>query len=320
MIKMLRKFLASRHAPLMAGSLLLAMVPLMSRSPYLLHMLILFFTGVVQGEAWNLLGGFTGQPSFGHAAFYGIGAYCGGLLFHHFGISPWYGVALGGIVSALIAIPVGWVFLRLRGIYFALAMLALAEVLRLVFLNWRSFTNGAVGILYRFTPKSRVLPYYMTLAMAMLTIFIIDKIMNSKLGLYFLAIREDQDAAESLGINTLRYKIMSFVISAFLVGVVGGFYTPYTGFIAPDIVFSLPGVTLPMILMAVLGGPGTIWGPVIGSGVMVAISEVLRSYIGEAHLLFLGVVLIIFIAFMPDGIWGAVTRLMARRKGHEAAS
>jgi branched-chain amino acid transport system permease protein len=279
----------------------LALVPLVQRNPYILHMMIMVFIWVCLGQSWNLLGGYTGQVSFGHASFYGVGAYSAGLLFFHWEISTWYGMILGPLMAMVFAVPLGLICLRLRGAYFALAMLALAEVLRLVATNWISFTNGSVGILI--VPFASKIPYYyMALALAAGSFYLIYRVVHSKWGYYFLAIREDQEAAESMGINTTKYKLISLLISAFFTGLAGAFYMNYMAFIDPHVVFSLVDVSIMMILVVMLGGAGTLFGPAIGAVIMVIFSEVFRTYFGHANLLVFGILIILIIVFIPDGV------------------
>jgi branched-chain amino acid transport system permease protein len=290
---------------------LLALVPLVQRNPYILHMMIMVLIWITLGQSWNLLGGYTGQVSFGHATFYGLGAYGAGLLYFHKEISTWYGMILGPIVAMIFAVPIGLICFRLRGAYFALAMLALAEVLRLVATNWISFTNGSVGILI-VPVVSKVLYYYMALALAAISFYVIYRVLHSKWGFYFIAIREDQDAAESMGINTTQYKLISLMISAFFTGLAGAFYMNYMAFIDPHVVFSLVDISIMMILVVMLGGAGTLYGPAIGAVIMVLLSEVFRAYFGHANLLILGILIILIIVFIPDGV--VEIRRFLRRK------
>jgi branched-chain amino acid transport system permease protein len=289
----------------------LALVPLIQRNPYILHMMIMVFIWICLGQSWNLLGGYTGQVSFGHATFYGVGAYSAGLLYFHMEISTWYGIILGPLMAMVFAVPIGLICFRLRGAYFALALLALAEVLRLVATNWISFTNGAVGILI--VPFAGKIPYYyMALALAASSFYVIYRVINSKWGYYFVAIREDQDAAESMGIDTTKYKLLSLLISAFFTGLAGAFYMNYMAFIDPHVVFSLVDVSIMMILVVMLGGAGTLYGPAIGAVIMVVLSEVFRAYFGHANLLILGILIIFIIVFIPDGVI-EIRRFLKRR-------
>ncbi len=290
----------------------LALVPLFLNNPYFLHMIIMVFIWVCLGQSWNLLGGFTGQVSFGHAAFYGVGAYAGGLLAFHFDASTWYGMILGPLMAMAVAVPMGLICFRLRGSYFALSMLALAELLRLIATNWISFTNGSVGILIVPT-AGKVFYYYLALALAALSFYVIRGVVHSKWGFYFVAIREDQEAAESMGIDTTKYKLFSLLISAFFTGLTGAFYMNYMAFIDPSVVFALTDVSIMMILVVMLGGAGTFYGPAIGAVIMVIFSEVFRIYFGSANLLVLGVLIVLIIIFIPNGLMD-IREYLTRRK------
>ncbi|MFQ5906316.1 MAG: branched-chain amino acid ABC transporter permease [bacterium] len=279
-------------------------LPMFVKDSYFRHVLIMVFLWVVLGVAWNLLAGYTGQVSFGHASFFGVGAYTAGLIFKHLGLSPWFGMLAGGLMAVMFAIPMGLVCFRLRGPYFALAMLALAEVLRLVATNWVGFTNGMVGILIMPIFRSKLPYYYVISVLAFVSLLTVLRIVGSKLGYWFLAIREDQDAAESMGVPTTRYKLSALCISAFFTGIAGSFYLNYMGFIDPSIVFSLPDISIMVILVAIIGGVGTIWGPALGALIMVVLSEVVRNTIGDAHLLVMGVLVVAIIVFLPHGAIG----------------
>ena len=312
-----------RSAALALGALaLLALVPVVVRNPYVLHMLIMCLLWTVLGQSWNLLGGYTGQVSFGHAAFFGIGAYTTGILVK-VGASPaaaWWGLLLGGLTAALASAVIGWICFRLRGPYFALSVLALAEVLRLVALNWKTLTNGAEGILFipAFTSKGAY--FWIVLALAAVSMAVIRWVMHGKLGFYFLAIREDQDCAESLGINATKYKLYSLLISAFFTGVAGSFYMNYMGFIDPGIVFSVHDISVMMILVTMLGGVATTWGPAVGAAIYILMSEAFRTYLKSGHLVFFGVLIIVIIIFFPQGIVGTLREVLARRRRRHAAS
>ena len=304
-----------KYVPLLVVAAILA-VPAVIQSPYLLHMLILSLMWIVLGQSWNLLGGFTGQISYGHAAFFGVGAYATGILVKSGGnpATAWWGLLLGGLAASAVAAVIGWICFRLRGSYFSLSVLALAEVLRLVAVNFKELTNGAEGILFipAFTQKAAY--YYIVFAIAALNFLAIRWIMRSRPGFYFLAIREDQDCAESLGIDTTKYKLLSLLISAFFTGVAGSFYMNYMGFIDPGIVFSIADISIMMILVTMLGGAATTWGPPVGAVVFILVSEIFRVWVGAGHLIFFGVLIITIIIFFPNGIVGTLNLRAARRR------
>jgi branched-chain amino acid transport system permease protein len=314
---------------------LLILYPWVMRDPYYQHLMILVLLWVAIGSGWNLLAGFTGQVSFGHAAFFGSGAYTSALLAEKLGMSAWWGLAFGGLVAVAVAYPFGWISFRLRGAYFALVTLALNEVVRHIATIWESFTGGMVGILVMQTFVSKIPYYYVALAIAALSVVTVQVVVNSRWGYYFVSIREDQDAAESMGINSHYYKMISLSLAAFLPGMAGALYTNYMGFIDPNIVFSLHDVSIMAILVGIVGGVGTVYGPAVGAFIMVAVSEVFRTggfgllegltrmsgspvmatitkYVKEAHIFSFGVLVIVVILFMPNGIVGDWRLLMGK--------
>ena len=298
-------------------AIVVALLPLAVRGAYYQHILIMALLWITLGMAWNLLGGYTGQVSFGHAVFFGVAAYTAALLAWRLGASAWYGVLLGPVIAVIVSIPVGLICFRLRGPYFALAMLALGEIFRIVALEWKSLTEGPLGIVVMPTIAAKMPYYYMAAALALVAIFVTYKIRNSKLGFYFVSIREDQDAAESMGIPTTRYKLISFMISAFFTGLVGSLYMNYSGYIDPHIGFALVDISIMMILVVILGGAGTIWGPAIGAVIFILLSEVFRTSLGPAHALAFGAIVVLVIVFLPNGLFGErekIGRLFLRRR------
>ena len=224
--------------------LLLILFPLVVQDSYYQHLMILVLMWVTIGSGWNIIAGYTGQVSFGDAAFFGTGAYTAGLLAVKLGISAWWGLALGGFTALAIAFPFGWICFRLRGAYFALATLALNEIMRHIATIWESLTEGMVGVLIMQTFVSKLPYYYIALALAVASILCVEWILHSRLGYYFVSIREDQDAAESLGIDTHYYKMVSLSFAAFLTGMAGALYMNYMGFIDPEVVFSLHDISI----------------------------------------------------------------------------
>lgn len=292
------------------------LLPVFIKAPYQMHILVLVLIWAAMGTAWNLLGGYAGQVSFGHAAFFGLGAYAAALLEFYLGVSPWWGLLLGPVAAALVSLPIGLICFRLRGPYFALAMLALGEIFRLLFINLSSLTNGAKGILIMPAITSKVFYYYTALVMLLITVLITSLIVRSKIGYYLVSIREDQDAATSLGIPTTLYKNLALLPSAFFTGLAGAFYTNYIAFIDPNIVFSLPNVSIMVILVVMLGGVATTWGPTVGAAIYVYLSELFRTTLGSANVLAFGILVCLIIMFLPNGIVGEIGLLkqVAMRK------
>ena len=293
--------------------LALLFVPLLVKSDYFLHLIILFLMWSAFGMSWNLLGGYAGQVSFGHGAFFGVGAYTAVLLYEKLSVSLWLGFLAGGVAAMLIAIPIGAICFRLRGPYFSLSILAFAEVLRLVALQWKSLTQGAVGILLLFPVlDSKVAYYYLILALVVLIVLALSFILNTRAGFYFVAIREDEEAAEALGILTTRYKLYALMTSAFFTGMLGCFFANYTIFIDPYIVFSIVDVSIAVVLVVVMGGIGTVYGPFVGAIIVVVVTEAFRNIFAQAHMLVYGALIIIVILFLPEGILGGVKQLYGR--------
>jgi len=306
----------SRRRPLLvlAG---LAALPAISLVPgvnanYWLHNFILVIMWSVIGMSWNLLSGYCGQVSFGHAAFFGIGAYTAGLLYAKLGLSAWWGLAASVPVVGAAGLVIGFVCLRLRGPFFALATIAVGVILRVVAENLTGFTGGDLGIMIRErTWVEKTWYYYIALALAAGTFWFVERVVASRLGYYFVAIREDQDAAESLGIDTTRYKTIALVLSAVLAGFAGAFYMNYMGYIDPKVVFALHDVSVMAIMVVMVGGVATRWGPAVGAVTMILLAEVIRTIprIGAAHQTLFGVLLIVVIIFLPNGIVGDAAKL-----------
>jgi branched-chain amino acid transport system permease protein len=266
---------------------------------------------VALGSAWNILGGFAGQLSLGHAAFFGIGAYSAAVIASKTALSPWWGIIAGPIVVLPIALVVGWICFRLRGPYFTLATIAVGEVVRLVALNWSELTGGAVGVVIRpsgFSGTSKVPYYYIVLVIAVATVGLCKLISRSKLGYYLMAIREDQETAESIGVDTTKHKLIALAISASLTAVAGAFYANYFLFVDPTIVLPL-ALSVEIVLMAIVGGLGTVAGPVLGAVLLKLSSEIFRNEFAQANLLIYGALLILIILFMPDGLTGGFRRV-----------
>lgn len=318
----------------------LALLPLVLADNYFLHLLILFLIWVIIGSSWNIMAGYTGQVSFGHAAFFGTGAYTAGLFVMHGGFSAWWGMAFGGVAAMLLGLPFGAICFPLRGAYFALASLALNLILMHLATIAERFTGGMQGIMIMPTFVSKVPYYYITLGMAVATLVVVQSIIRSKWGYYFVSIREDQDAAESLGIDTTMYKNVSLAVSAFFTGTAGALYMNYMGFIDPHVVFSLHDYSVMAILVAIVGGVGTVYGPAVGAFIMVGLQELFRSgffglfkYLGDrtgsetftqamevvqhAHVLVFGILVVVVILFLPNGIvgdWGKIRKSVFRSK------
>jgi len=310
-----------RRAVPLAAVVLVLVLPWLTASQFTLHLAITVLLWTVLGVAWNLLGGYGGQVSFGHATFFGVGAYTTLILYLKLGLAPWYGMAVGGAVGALVSLPIGLVCFRLRGPYFSLATLAVAEILRLVALNWEGLTNGPVGLLITALPPVRIASrpvnweskapfYYMAAGLALAAMLAAYGLSRSRLGAYLLAVREDEDTAEAVGIDTVRAKVVTLALSAVLAAVAGGFYGLYFRYVDPDAVFPI-ALSVEMVFIAVVGGLATVAGPAVGAVFLVTISELFRERFLVGHLIFYGLFMMLAIRYLPEGIWGGVRRLVS---------
>ncbi len=309
----------TRAAVAVAVALLVA-VPWLAPNQFFLHLCITVLMWTLLGASWNLLGGFAGQVSFGHAAFFGVGAYATMILYLKLGVAPWYGMALGGIAGALVSLPIGLICFRLRGPYFSLSTLAVAEIVRLVALNWEQLTNGPVGLLITALPRvslgarpvdweTKSPFFYIVAALVVVAMLATHRLSRSRLGAYLLAIREDEDAAEAVGIDTTRTKVLTLALSAFFTGMGGGFYGLYFRYVDPDAVFPI-ALSIEMVFIAVVGGLATVVGPVIGAIFLVTIGELFRERFQVGHLIFYGLFMMAAIRYLPEGIWGGARRLL----------
>jgi branched-chain amino acid transport system permease protein len=271
-------------------------------SGYHVSFLIQVFMWIALAGSWNIISGFTGYVSFGHVAFFGIGTYTAALLITKAGWH-WLPAGLAGAIPAmLLALAIGYPCLRLKGPYFAISMLGLNEVVRALVSYFEGFTGGGSGI--SLPPIVATIPVYyamgaVALAVPLVTYFII----TSRFGLRLLSIREDELAAEVMGINTARYKLYAFLLSAAFPGIVGGFYAWYASHVEPMSVFPLI-TTITMIIMCLFGGSGTVLGPVLGAVLLSVIQEAVWARFLWVHQALLGTLIVAVVLLMPRGILG----------------
>ncbi len=306
--------------------LLLLLFPLVITQTYLIHVMILVFMFGMLGVAWNIMGGYAGMFSFGQAAFFGIGAYTSSFLLVTFHVNPWIGLMAGGVVAALMAAAIGYPCSNLRGHYFAIATIAFGEIVRIHFNNWK-LVNAAEGItipmvnesLANFMFHSSKLPYYyIILAFLLLALVICYFVANSKMGYYFRAIKESHDVAEVLGVNVVRYRLIAIMVSAFLSAMAGTFYAQYILYIDPESVMLL-AISIQIVLISMLGGAGTIMGPVIGAAILLPISELTRIWLGHrgtgVDMLIYGFLITLISVYQPQGIWGLFANIGKKKNG-----
>jgi branched-chain amino acid transport system permease protein len=281
-------------------------------NPFFINIIINLFYFATLSLAWNILGGYSGQFSLGHAAFMGLGAYTSTLLFLHFNLTPWLGMFIGATFTSVIGALVFWPCFRLKGFYFCLATIAFAEVLRILATHWRSLTKGGVGLLLPVKPSlynmlfTSKYPYlFISLFLLLLAIAITHLIEKSRLGYSLKALRNDEDGAEAAGVNVFQSKLVAAVISAFLTALGGTFYVQYMLYIEPEIVFSIHQ-SLQISLFAIIGGIGTIAGPIVGTFLLVPLDIALKGWLGSLYaglgFIVYGALLIAVVMLIPEGI------------------
>jgi len=290
--------------------LALALLPLLTKKDDVINMLIVVLLYMTLASSWNVLGGYTGQTNLGHAAFFGAGSLVTRLLWSAgFPIIP--GVLLGGGAAVVLALLLGIPAFRLKGVYFAIGTLALAQILNITIGNVlpdMSFNPGLAN--YLLAPR-----YYLFLGLAVVTILTSYLLVHSKWGLGMMAIREGEDAAESLGISGLKHKLLALLISAFFAGLAGGAFAYYHVSYYLNMPFGSEWTFDPM-MMAYIGGTGTIVGPIIGSVFFVGIQQLLTQNLGAYHLIIFGILFVLIVLFLPGGLveaWNKIQKIFSRR-------
>jgi branched-chain amino acid transport system permease protein len=300
--------------------------PLLIKNEYILNVGVLAGIYVILTMGLNITNGWTGLMSFGYAAFYGIGAYTAAILATRHGMPFWVTFVVAGIVAGVMGVAIALPTLRLKGIFLALVTIGFQEIVFLVTLNWTSLTRGPMGIPgipppsiggYSFTSNRDY--FYLILALNLLVIFVVQRVMDSRVGRAFIAIREDEVAAQSVGIPIFPTKVLSFVISTVMAGVAGAFFAHHARFVSADS-FRLDE-TFVVLTMLIVGGMGTLIGPVIGAIFLVILPEVSRFMVHYRELVY-GVILIVVILFRPEGIAGVpgIIHSPTRKKGSEGTT
>jgi branched-chain amino acid transport system permease protein len=302
---------------------MLALIPALYQATYFLHIFILIFFYIALSVAWNILS-LSGKVSLGHAAFFGLGAYTSTILFVKHGVIPWIGVfaALGVALFGAVVLMIP--LLRLRGPMFSLASIAFGEVLIRIAVVWRDMTAGSEGMTIPFHPgwlnmvfKNNVPYYYIFLILAAVSVYLFHRIYHSALGHHLRAVAADEEAAQALGVNTSRAQIIALLWSAGFTGVLGVFYAQFVYIIDPDFAFSPMLFSVQPALNGIIGGMGTIWGPVLGSVLMTPLGEYLRSYLGHLQqglsFFIYGMVLIAVVMIMPGGIVSVLAPFFKRK-------
>jgi len=297
----------------------LVVYPLLSHNAYHQNVLLLAFLLAINASSWNIVGGYAGYVSLGQSVFLGIGAYAVAIAAQHISVSPFALVPIGALAAALVALILSPVIMRTRGHSFVIITIAFLFLTQLVALNWGSLTGGSAGetlplprwsIEWVYTPF-----YYALLGLLALAILLSWWIRRTKFGLGLVAIREDEDKANSIGINTALYKVLAFVASAVLIGAAGGVYGYFLNFFEPRGMFNILD-SVEIVLAVLIGGRGTLWGPVLGAFVLQGIKEETNTYLGgtEVNLVVFGALMAFVVLFMPSGIIPTVSRWLARRR------
>jgi branched-chain amino acid transport system permease protein len=309
-------------APILLAAVLLAMIPLLAASNVILDFLIVAFLIATVGQGWNVLGGYGGQYSFGHAAFFGTGAYVTAILQVRYGVNAWLGFAIGIIGGALVGAVIGALAFRsgLKGSYFALVTLAFAEVLRIL-ASVAPITGAGVGTLIAldlrpqaFQFQSRAPFYWIILALVTLSLLVVRAIERSRFGAWLVAVRENEDAARALGVDATRVKLVAMMVSAAITAAAGCFYAQYFLFVDAGIAYG-PWISVEALLAPIVGGAGTVFGPLLGALVVRTLGESTKLLAGDApglDLVIYGSLLVLVVAFAPRGIAGLLSEARDR--------
>ena len=314
--KRLDDYALGRQRQLIVALMLTAAVaalPLFVADVYTQNVFILTLTYVALSQSWNILGGYCGQVSLGHAIYFGIGAYSTVLCYMKFGVTPWVGMATGGVLAAVVALMLGYPCFRIAGHYYTIATIVIAEAALLLFLNWE-WAGAALGLQIPYAPDSwwtfqfgrNKLPYfYFALGLALITWVLCWLIQGSRWGFWWRAVKDDVLAAQSLGVSVFRSKMSASAISAYLTAIIGGFYALFVSYIDPGSVLSFE-ISVLISLPAVLGGIGSLWGPALGAAILIPLSEVTRSFIsgsgrGIPLIVYGGLIVLVALA-RPQGL------------------
>jgi branched-chain amino acid transport system permease protein len=323
-----------RYAVFAAFAAIGLVLPLVLTAPFAQHILIMFALYAVLGEAWNIMAGYAGMVSIGQAAFFGLGSYVSSYLGVAHGVNPWIGFLGAGIITAVFGTLIGLPFSRLRGRYFAIGTIALGQMIKVLFENWQR-VGAATGLMIPLAPEgfasfqfhTTKLPYYY-IAFAMLLIVVAFMLVmeRSKMGYYFRAIRENEEVASGLGVNRMAYKLLAIAISAGITGMCGTFLAQYSLYVEPEYMFNHT-ISVTIALIAVFGGAGTIEGPILGSAILIPISELTRAWMGSAgtglDLMIYGAFIVLMCVYKPEGLVGLIRGVqssMAAGRGKEAAA
>lgn len=313
----------SRRGAIAIAAILAALivVPYLIGDQFVYHVFITICIFAALSTAWNIVGGFAGQLSLGHAIFYGIGAYAG-IILMNMGISPWLGMFVGAGIAVIVALAISYPCFRLHGSFFSLATIAFLEVFRVLALHFRDLTGGATGkmIALKFgwewmVFREKMPPLIIAFGLLLLTLAVVWWIRSHRIGFYLVATRERESAAKAAGVSTVKVRLTAVAVSAALTAFVGTFHAMYLTFIEPAAVFSLP-LSIQIAMFALIGGLGTVFGPLLGVIMLVPISELARGWLGAhavgLHGFVYGAALVVVVLFMPNGLMGFLSRFKAQ--------
>lgn len=307
-----------------AGVVLLLLLPFAALGGYVQHLLVMWLLFALMALSLNIIVGYIGELSFGHAAFFGLGAYVSAMLTVFTGWPFWLGLIASGLVSGVFGFVIGFVSLRIKGPQFAILTLGFGAILHSVFINWVDFTNGPLGItkippprLFGYEFSAATSYYYLVLFFLLLSAYLCRALVRSRTGRAFIAVRENDMLAMSLGVDVFRTKLLGFVVATMMVGVAGCLYAHYIKVITPGL-FTLHYMA-PMVIMVIVGGKGTVTGPIIGALVYVVLLEVLRAS-GSMRMLVFAVLLTLSVIFLPGGLVSLMSKWRGqggREKAHD---
>jgi len=306
---------------------LLALLPVAGivSKGFLSHVLIMILLNASMAQAWNLIGGYAGQVSFGHSVFFGIGAYGAAYAVTVMKTTPWPGVLAGALLAAVVAVLIGFPTFKLKGHYFAIATFAIVEVFNRLFMIWED-VGGAVGLDYPILKdgwknfswsRDKTGYFYGALLLFALIFSLVRRLEQNRFGYYLKAIREGQETAESLGVNSRRFKLAAMALSAALAALCGSLFAQYNYRVDPSMVLSLD-MSMRFVLVTILGGIGTLWGPLLGAAILIPLQEYTRAYLAKlgpgVDLVIFGLIIILMMEFQPRGIMGIIEQIMKKRR------
>lgn len=301
--------------------ILIPLIPQVAGNTFTQHVLVLILLYASMSQAWNIIGGYCGQVSFGHSVFFGIGAYGAGMAVVKFGMAPWSGVIIGALAAMVVAVLISYPCFKLKGHYFAIATFAIVEIFNRLFMVWY-WVEGALGLDYplvdegwkNFMWYETKIPYYYGALILFIFIFgLVRYIERNRFGFYLQAVREDQETAESTGINSTLVKLMAMGISAFLAALCGAFFVQYSLRVDPSMVMCL-NISMTFVLVTILGGAGTLFGPLLGAMILIPLQEYTRVLWGGLgsgiDLILFGLLIVLIMIRQPKGIMGLINEFI----------